>query len=397
MIKNFIINKINIDILKNLKIKLITRFAPEPSGYIHLGHLKCIYINYIISKLYKGEFIIRIDDTNPVKCIVNCMNIIYDIYKFFNFKYFYKSSDRINFLYKLCKRLIKHKKSYVDSTEYCIFKINKGSYNTKGNKSPFLCRNNRENLYLFKKMKKGLFFVKECAIRIKTEIYDNINYNDPVILRIKFFNNKFYLSPSYDFSNSILDSVDKINYSICTKEFEYSNILYRYFIKLFNKINKIKQYPKQLEFSKLEIKNVFLSKRLIKKTMDLLEIKKWSDPRLFTIIGLIKRGFDKKTLLDFVIKTGFSKSKCLIDFKCIKKIFIKNNKNICRFNIYFRRNKKNINLKLIFFSGSNIKKENFNIEKKLYNKLILCKIVIFENIGYFKKINNVEFNEIFLF
>ncbi|MGX7582491.1 glutamate--tRNA ligase family protein [Candidatus Vidania fulgoroideorum] len=412
MIKNFIIKKINRLLIKNLNTNIKTRFAPEPSGFLHLGHLKCIYINYIIKKIYNGIFFLRLDDSDPnKKRNIFSKKIIIYLKKSINF--FYYSSEKFYLLYNFTKKIINLNKCYIDSQNKKNFKINKGNFLKKGNLSIFYKRSVKENLYIFKKMKK--YKEKEMVLRFRLNIKSsNIILRDPVIYRIK----KNITCPTYDFINSILDRIDKVTYSICSKEFEHNRILYNFYIKLYNKIKKKQFFPIQIEFSKLNIKKFNLSKR---KINNMLRKKKISyfDPRLLTLEGLKNRGFNKKILLNFIKKNQYSKSENFLKidelkkeafsyFSKIKKIKILKKKiKIKKKKIIFfikKQNKfKNLNNKnkkpvfLIFF----IKKikfffyEKFKKKKRIFflKNLKKKRIIFLNNIGIFKK-KNKSFYEI---
>ncbi|MGX7589433.1 glutamate--tRNA ligase family protein [Candidatus Vidania fulgoroideorum] len=411
MIKNFIIKKINKDILKNLNYKIKTRFAPEPSGILHLGHLKCIYINKKIKNIYKGIFFLRIDDTNvSKKKLFFCKKII-DFLKKFKIDYYYYSSNKFKKLYIFSKKIIKYKKSYIDSQKIKVFKINKGNYKILGKKSIFIYRTTKENLYLFKNMKNFKFNNYEITLRIKLNYKSSFFFlRDPIIFRII----EKKLCPLYDFCNSILDRMDKVTHSICTKEFENNKILYNFYIKLYNKINKKKFFPFQIEFSKLLIKNFNLSKRKINKNIKKKKIK-YNDVRLLTIEGLIKRGIKLRILINFIKKTDYSKKNSIYNINILKneiKLYYKKirKKNFYKKNFFIIKKKKILcfllkkkffikKKKKGFFKIIYIKKKsfiiykNFKIKKKKYfiNIMKIKKITNFYNLGIFKYFNKKFF------
>ncbi|MGX7577272.1 glutamate--tRNA ligase family protein [Candidatus Vidania fulgoroideorum] len=314
MKKNFILKIINYKLIKNLNFPIVTRFAPEPSGVLHLGHLKCIYINYNIAKIYNGTFFLRIDDSNIKKKKQKyCKNIL-KLLKEFKINFYYSSSIKFFNLYIFAKKIIKFNKAYIDSQKYKQFKKNKGTFKIKAKTSVFKKRSIKENIYLFKKMYKKKFKEKEMFLRMKIKKTSNINIRDPIIFRIK----SSIACPTYDFSNSILDRIDYVTFSICTKEFENNKNLYLFYIKLYNNITNNKFFPKQIEFSKLKIKNYNLSKRKIKRQIKKNNLK-WNNVNLLTVCGLKKRGYSIKKLILLLKNNTFSKNNCVYNIKQIFK------------------------------------------------------------------------------
>ncbi|MGX7586158.1 glutamate--tRNA ligase family protein [Candidatus Vidania fulgoroideorum] len=378
--KNFIISKILNDKKKKKKLILITRFAPEPSGFLHIGHLKCIYINYYIFKKFNGYFFVRIDDSNPKKIdSIFIKNILNDIKLFFKKKFYvYFSSFFFKNAYNFLKRLINFNLAYIDSQNKSNYLKNKGNYKNLGKSSIFFSRKKIENFYILKKMKSGNFIENEHCARLITKMYcKNILMRDPILFRIikkKHIINNYNIYPSYDYINSLLDYYDKVTHSICTAEFINNRLLYNYYIYLYNKINKTNYYPRQIEFSRLNIEKKILSKRKMKLFMKKKKIKFWNDKRLMTLKGLLNKGFDVKSLIDYVKTTSYTRSNSLNKIDILKKIYIKNNKNLKRFFILYNP------YKIYYFLKEKLK--SLYINKKDFN-LLKNKIIIIKN--YFLK------------
>ncbi|MGX7576448.1 glutamate--tRNA ligase family protein [Candidatus Vidania fulgoroideorum] len=458
--KNFIIKIIKEDKKKHPNVKIVTRFAPEPSGYLHIGHIKCFYINYHISKKFKGYFFLKIDDSNPRKIKNNYTKNIFKIFSIlkkkilicFSSLYFKKA-------YNFSKIFLIKNISYIDSQTFKKYNYNKGNYKKKGKISIFIKRKKIEFFYLLKKMREGKYKNKEHYMRLKINMINkNILLRDPVIYRIIKKNHiykNFNIYPSYDFINSFTDYYDKVTHSICTLEFYNNRTLYNYYMHLYNKIKKKNFFSKQIEFSKLNINGIKLSKREIKKNMKKKKIKKCNDKRLLTVSGLLNRGFDMESLFKFVINTGYTKKNSSVNLFLLNKIFINKKKNLKKIKIIrnpikikfiikfkyktyfiekcdFINHKKKIillnnyfffNIKNNYFSfiGKNFIFYNYVINLKKIKKILLKfiksdklytyyinkykvydinKFYILEKLGIFKLIkekNNIIFSEVLLF
>ncbi len=334
--KNFIYNIINKD-LKNKKYKnIITRFAPEPNGYLHIGHIKSIYLNYKISKDYKGKFYLRFDDTNPETSKNKYIKSIIKNIKWLGFNWNGKikyASDYFELYYKYAKNLIINGWAYVDQLTKKEIKLTKGTLTTLGINSPYRNRTIEKNLELFNKMKNGVFKKGNICLRAKINMKSpNLILRDPVLYRIKYYihhrtKNKWCIYPTYDFAHCIADSIEKISHSICTLEFINNNILYKWILK---KINS-KHIPTQCEFSKLNLTFNVTSKRKIKYLIKKKIIKKWNDPRLLTISGLKNRGYTPTIIINFCKSLGISKQENILDISILEKQLKKKlNKNLER-------------------------------------------------------------------
>ncbi|MGX7458739.1 glutamate--tRNA ligase family protein [Candidatus Vidania fulgoroideorum] len=384
-------------IIENSKSKVKTRFCPEPGGLLHIGHIKNFMINYIISKLYKGKVSIRMDDSNPIKSKKLYKKEIY--YEILRLGFSRKiklsySSKYFNRIYYILKAFLKRGIIYIDNG------IKKGRFsNFRFNKKTiYKYRNKIEKLYLIKKLRNGLFKTSEFVIR--ANITRDKSIVDPIVARI-VKNYKRYLYPTYDLCNSISDRIEKITFSICTTEFTNNKTIYKWLIRNYNKIFKKELIPKQIEFSKIEIEGEILGKRNIKKLIKGGIIKNWKDPRLYTVKGLINRGFSNKTIKEIALKTGYTKTGCLVKKSFIKRILLKNlTKEV--------KNKLMVIIKPLKMVVINLKKEkefyiegkrnirciyNFFLKKRLksvffFKKKTKCYIYIYIKIKGNKELNN---------
>ncbi len=325
---NFIYKIINNDLKKKKYNKIITRFPPEPNGYLHIGHVKSIYINFKIAQDFHGKCYLRFDDTNPNTERKKYIKSIKKDIKWLGFKWHKKekySSNYFKIYYKYAKQLIRKGLAYVDELSTKEIKEYRGTLTTPGIDSPYRNRNIKDNIYLFKKMKKGYFKEGELCLRAKINMKSkNISLRDPVLYRIKYFKHpktkyKWCIYPMYDFAHCIADSIEKITHSICTLEFLNNNFLYQWILKNIN----IKHYPKQYEFSKLNISYNITSKRKINKLIKKKIIKKWNDPRLLTLSGMRKRGYSPNSIINFCKSLGISKQESIIDINILEKFLKK--------------------------------------------------------------------------
>ncbi|QJC31733.1 glutamine--tRNA ligase [Enterobacteriaceae endosymbiont of Donacia tomentosa] len=323
--KNFIFQIVNSDI-KNKKYTLIcTRFPPEPNGYLHLGHIKAICLNFTIAKYYNGKCYLRIDDTNPSTENIKYIEAIKKDLLWLGFKWDGKikySSDYFNILYKYAIELINKDLAYVDELNIQDIRKYRGTLLQPGKNSPYRNRPKKENLELFQKMRLGYFQEGSMSLRAKIDMKSNIIImRDPVLYRIKYRKHhqtgkKWCIYPTYDFSHCIADALEGITHSLCTLEFQDNRILYNWIL---NNINiNVKYYPKQYEFSRLNIENGITSKRKINFLLQNGIIKGWDDPRLFTISGLRKRGYTPSSLKNFCYKIGITKKNNIIEISSLE-------------------------------------------------------------------------------
>ncbi|XBT18885.1 MAG: glutamate--tRNA ligase family protein [Candidatus Shikimatogenerans sp. AspAUS03] len=372
----------------NFKIKFNFRFAPEPNGYLHLGHLKSLYLNYFLSQKYNKNLILRFDDTNPKKSKKKYVKQIIKDIKWLNIKInkITYASNYFNKLYKFAIILIKNKLAYIDFQSFK--QINKNKYKKNIN-IKYRNISIKKNLYYFKKMKLGKYKEKKCVLRAKINNFKkkNIFLQDPIMYRIinkKHFRTKYKwnIYPTYDWAHGQCDLIENIKYSLCSQEFEHHKLLYNWFKEKINKYyynNNKKIIPKQIEYSRLNINYNILSKRKINFLIKKKIINKWYDCRLLTIKSLKNKGYYSNILLKFIKQLGYSKRPVnLNNLSLLNNIFINNidyKSYICMVV------HKPIKIKLL-----NNKKLNYilyNI-KRLNNKIKYIKI-FYKNILYISK------------
>ena len=319
---NFITEIIDNDIKSNLSKKIITRFPPEPNGYLHIGHAKSIYINFSIAEKYGGQCNLRFDDTNPLKENIEYVNSIIEDIKWLGFKWHKEplyASDYFDQMFDFAIDLIKKGLAYVDDQTSEEIKNNRGTLNSPGKDSPYRNRSINENIDLFQKMKNGDFKDGEKVLRAKINMASpNINLRDPIIYRILHAKhhrtgNKWCIYPMYDWAHGIEDSMENISHSICTLEFEDHRPLYDWFLE---KINIF--HPRQIEFARLNLNFTVMSKRKLKILVDNKIVDGWDDPRMPTISGLRRRGYSPESIKNFINQTGVVKRNGVTDISLLE-------------------------------------------------------------------------------
>ena len=319
---NFITEIIDNDIKSNLSKKIITRFPPEPNGYLHIGHAKSIYINFSIAEKYGGQCNLRFDDTNPLKENIEYVNSIIEDIKWLGFKWHKEplyASDYFDQMFDFAIDLIKKGLAYVDDQTSEEIKNNRGTLNSPGKDSPYRNRSINDNIDLFQKMKNGDFKDGEKVLRAKINMASpNINLRDPIIYRILHAKhhrtgNKWCIYPMYDWAHGIEDSMENISHSICTLEFEDHRPLYDWFLE---KINIF--HPRQIEFARLNLNFTVMSKRKLKILVDNKIVDGWDDPRMPTISGLRRRGYSPESIKNFINQTGVVKRNGVTDISLLE-------------------------------------------------------------------------------
>ena len=318
--KNFITEIIENDIKNNGEI--ITRFPPEPNGYLHIGHAKSICLNFGLAEKYKGKCNLRFDDTNPTKENLEYIESIIQDVKWLGFDYGKNplyASDYFDMMYEYAIQLVKDGFAYVDDQNFDEIRLNRGTLQSPGINSPFRDRSVEQNLDLFTKMKKGLFSNGDKVLRAKIDMSSsNLNLRDPILYRILHekhhrTGNKWCIYPMYDWAHGIEDSIEGITHSICTLEFEDHRPLYDWFLK------KLKVYhPKQIEFARLNLNYTIMSKRKLKELVDKKIVLGWDDPRMPTISGLRRRGYTPKSIKNFVASSGIVKRNTTSDMALLE-------------------------------------------------------------------------------
>lgn len=325
--KNFIERIIEKDLEAGIETKIATRFPPEPNGYLHVGHAKSILLNYGLAQKYNGVFNLRFDDTNPVKEDIEFVNSIVADVEWLGAKYDGEVKFASNYfedMYQAAIRLIKKGKAYVCDLTPDEIRAYRGSLTEPGKESPYRNRSIEENLALFEGMKNGEFEDGSKVLRAKIDMASsNINMRDPILYRVARITHhntgdQWCIYPMYDFAHPIEDAVEGITHSICTLEFEDHRPLYDWVVIECGYKNTPEEYPKQIEFAKLYLKNVVTGKRYIKKLVQDGVVDGWDDPRLVTIAALRRRGFTPECLKKFMDLVGVAKADSSVDYAMLE-------------------------------------------------------------------------------
>ncbi len=309
---NFVRNIIDEDLATGKHTSVRTRFPPEPNGFLHIGHVKAICINFGIAEDYEGECNLRFDDTNPAKEeSVYAEAIVKDI-QWLGFKWagdIHHSADYFEQLFGFARELIEKGLAYVCELSIDEMRVYRGTLTAVGKNSPHRGRSVKDNLSLFKKMRAGEFEDGTLALRAKIDMSSpNINMRDPVIYRIKRAHHiqtgdQWCIYPTYDFTHGISDAIEGITHSLCTLEFEDHRPLYNWFLDNIS----IDCHPQQIEFSRLNLEHTIASKRKLNQLVTEGFVAGWDDPRMPTISGMRRRGYPPAALRDFVNRTGVTK------------------------------------------------------------------------------------------
>ncbi|MDO5062156.1 MAG: glutamine--tRNA ligase/YqeY domain fusion protein [Peptostreptococcaceae bacterium] len=317
MSSNFIKTFIMEDIANGLKDTIITRFPPEPNGYLHIGHAKAITLNFDMAAEFGGKTNLRFDDTNPIKEDEEYVRSIKEDVEWLGFKWdkLLWASDYFDFMYEKAILLIKKGLAYVDDLSGDEIRAYRGTLTEAGKNSPYRDRSVEENLELFERMKNGEFENGEKVLRAKIDMASpNINMRDPVIYRILKASHhntgdKWSIYPMYDYAHPLEDAIEMITHSLCSLEFEDHRPFYDWVIEHTETEGK----PRQIEFARLNITNTVMSKRLLKKLVDDGVTDGWDDPRMPTISGLRRKGYTAEAIKEFVRAVGISKANSVVD------------------------------------------------------------------------------------
>lgn len=322
---NFI-EKIIEDDLANHRLPndtIVTRFPPEPNGYLHIGHIKSICLNFGLAEKYHGRCHLRLDDTNPAKEDMEYINSIKEDIHWLGFdwgKHEYYASDYYDQLFEIAVRLIKEGKAYVDSLSAEEMKEYRGTLTEPGKNSPDRDRPIEENLRLFMEMKEGKYPEGAYTLRAKIDMASpNINMRDPALYRIKYATHprtgdKWCIYPMYDFTHPISDAIENITHSICTLEFEDHRPAYDWATS----IDGIEHTPHQYEFARLNINYLLMSKRKLLYLVNNNFVTGWDDPRMPTISGVRRRGYSPESMKDFVSRVGVAKVEGVVDYSLME-------------------------------------------------------------------------------
>ena len=316
---NFIEAIINTDNEENTYGKRVhTRFPPEPNGYLHIGHAKSICLNFGLGKSYQGLTNLRFDDTNPVKEDVEYVESIEEDVKWLGFEWYgdvHYASDYFGKLYEYAQVLIKKGKAYVDDQTPEEIRATRGDFTTPGTNSPYRDRSVEENLRLFEEMKEGKYKDGEKVLRAKIDMADpNIVMRDPVLYRILHAEHhrtgsEWNIYPMYDYAHPVSDAIERITHSVCTLEFEVHRPLYNWVLEDWEDTEK----PKQIEFARLNVTNMVMSKRKLRQLVELNLVSGWDDPRMPTISGLRRRGYTPEAIRDFCERIGVAKADSMVE------------------------------------------------------------------------------------
>jgi glutaminyl-tRNA synthetase len=313
---NFLEEIVEKDLNSGKYKSIITRFPPEPNGYLHMGHAKSICLNFGLALKYGGKTNLRFDDTNPVTEETEYVESIKNDIKWLGFDWSQElyASDYFEKLYEFATTLIKKGLAYVDDSSSEEIAKQKGTPTQPGTESPYRSRSIEENLKLFKEMRDGKYKDGEKVLRAKIDMgHVNMHMRDPIIYRIKHAHhhrteNKWCIYPMYDFAHGQSDAIENITHSICTLEFIPHRELYDWFIR------NLEIYPShQFEFARLNMTYTVMSKRKLLQLVNEKHVSGWDDPRMPTLSAVRRRGYTPKSIRDFCEKIGVAKRENLID------------------------------------------------------------------------------------
>ncbi len=294
------------------------RFPPEPNGYLHIGHIKAMCINFGVKDKYNGKLNLRMDDTNPAKEDYSYVNSIVEAVKWLGFEYdqLVFASDYYDRLYEIAEKYITDGNAYVCDLSAEEITATRGTLIEAGTPSPYRNRSAEENLKLFREMKAGKYPDGSKTLRAKIDMASpNVNMRDPVIYRIAHVphyrtGDKWCVYPMYDFAHPVSDAIEGITHSLCSLEFENHRPLYNWFVE---KAGFEAPLPRQIEFARLNITNMLMSKRYLKKLVDEGFVRGWDDPRMPTVMGLKNRGVPPKALKKFCADVGVAKAYSVVN------------------------------------------------------------------------------------
>jgi glutaminyl-tRNA synthetase len=320
---NFIRTIIKEDLKSNkYEGRVVTRFPPEPNGYLHIGHAKSICLNFGLAAEFNGLCHLRFDDTNPTKEEIEYVDSIQADVRWLGFdwgKHLYYASDYFDQLYDFAEQLIKAGRAYVDDLTAPEIKDYRGTLTQPGKESPYRNRSVDENLDLFRRMRAGEFDEGSRTLRAKIDMASgNLNLRDPVMYRIlkaehHRTGDKWCIYPMYDYAHGLSDSIEKVTHSICTLEFEDHRPLYDWFL------DELKVYhSQQIEFARLNLSNTVMSKRKLLELVQQGCVSGWDDPRMPTLAGLRRRGYTPEAIRKFCELIGVAKADSQVDMALLE-------------------------------------------------------------------------------
>ncbi|TCZ78966.1 glutamine--tRNA ligase/YqeY domain fusion protein [Paenibacillus albiflavus] len=319
---NFIKNIITEDLRNGTVKEIVTRFPPEPNGYLHIGHAKAICLNFELGDEFKGRTNLRFDDTNPTKEDVEYVESIKEDVKWLGFEWddLFFASDYFDEMYERALLLIRKGKAYVCDLSAEQMRETRGTLTEPGKNSPYRDRTVEENLDLFDRMRKGEFPDGAKVLRAKIDMSSpNMNLRDPALYRISHAEhhntgNKWCIYPMYDFAHPLEDAIEGVSHSLCSLEFEDHRPLYDWVVEEC----EMESRPHQYEFARLNITNTVMSKRKLKQLVDEGFVDGWDDPRMPTISGLRRKGYTPNAIRNFCREIGVARSNSLVDEKMLE-------------------------------------------------------------------------------
>ena len=321
--KNFIEVFIDKDLEEGVYDHVMTRFPPEPNGYLHIGHAKSILLNYGLAQEYGGKFNLRFDDTNPTKEKTEFVDAIKEDVEWLGADFedrLYFASDYFDKMYEAAVALIKKGKAYVCDLTPDEIRAYRGTLTEPGKESPYRNRSVEENLDLFERKKNGEFPDGSKVLRAKIDMASgNMNMRDPILYRVAHMTHhntgdKWCIYPMYDFAHPLEDAFEGVTHSICTLEFEDHRPLYDWVVREVG----FDMPPRQIEFAKMYLTNVVTGKRYIKKLVEDGIVDGWDDPRLVSIAALRRRGFTPESIRQFIELAGVSKAQSSVDYAMLE-------------------------------------------------------------------------------
>ncbi len=319
---HFIQQLITQELATGVHTAIVTRFPPEPNGYLHIGHAKSICLNFGLAKQFSGKCFLRFDDTNPLKEEEEFVNAIIDDVRWLGFDWeaITYSSDYYQQLYDFAVLLIEKDLAYVDSLTMEEIRAYRGTLQQPGKESPYRNRTKEENLALFTAMKEGKFAEGTHVLRAKIDMQSgNINMRDPVLYRIRFAHHQrtgdtWCIYPMYDYAHPISDALELITHSLCTLEFQDHRPLYDWFLQHL----PVPAQPVQTEFARLNLSHTVTSKRKLRELVEKNIVSGWDDPRLPTLCGMRNRGYPAEALRQFCELIGVTRSDSVIDMSILE-------------------------------------------------------------------------------
>ncbi len=319
---NFVRDIIAADLQSGAHQQIVTRFPPEPNGYLHVGHAKAICVDFGLAKEFGGRCTLRFDDTNPVKEETEFVESIKTDIEWLGFSWddIRFTSDYFDQLYAWAEDLIEAGKAYVDSQSPEQMKANRGDFGTPGTNSPHRDRSVQENLDLFRRMKAGEFPNGAHVLRAKIDMASpNMNMRDPSLYRILHAHHHrtgdaWCIYPTYDYAHGQSDAIEHVTHSLCTLEFEAHRPLYEWFIEHLD----VPATPRQIEFARLNFTYMVMSKRKLRQLVEEKHVHGWDDPRMPTLSGMRRRGFSPASLVGLCERVGVSKRNSLVDISLLE-------------------------------------------------------------------------------